>query len=97
MTFADALATDVKTALGALHETETVTVRRAVAVVQRAASEIEANLTLLGVEARRQATVAKARAERERTEQATREKEAKAKADRVATRLARRSPKGRSK
>jgi hypothetical protein len=96
-TFADALTADVQAALGALHETDTVTVKRAVAVCERAASEIEANLTLLGIEAKRQASVAEARAERERTEQAAREREAKAKAERVAARLARRAPKGKSK
>lgn len=98
MNFVDALAMDVQAALGSLHETETVTVKRAVSVIERAASEIESNLDLLVKhEAPRQANVAKARAERERAEAARAEKETKAKAERVAARLARRAPKGKSK
>jgi hypothetical protein len=80
--FPDALASDVQEAIGALVDRENVTVKRALSVVERAASEIEANLTLLGIEAKRQADVSKARAERERARAAEAERSERERTDR---------------
>jgi hypothetical protein len=98
-TYVAALEADCDQVLAGLLEHDGATVKRAIAVIERAQAEIDANLRLLREhEGPRQQAVAKAREERAQREHQAAELEAAAKAKRVETRRALRAAlKGRTK
>jgi hypothetical protein len=88
--FAEALTRDVQAATAALVERDNHTVTRALSVIERAATEIESNLTLLvEFEAPRQQDVQSKREAREKAEREAKAQADREKAERVAARLAR--------